>query len=94
MNARHQRDKRLHLHEVAPRDGLQNEAAFVDTDAKIALIDALSACGYAKIEVTSFTSPGRIARPAPALGADTDTVLESLGIDATTRDDWRARGVI
>ncbi|MBU9279409.1 CaiB/BaiF CoA transferase family protein [Burkholderia multivorans] len=39
-------------------------------------------------------TPGRIARPAPALGADTDTVLESLGIDAATRDDWRARGVI
>ncbi|MBU9339626.1 CaiB/BaiF CoA transferase family protein [Burkholderia multivorans] len=39
-------------------------------------------------------TPGRIERPAPALGADTDTVLESLGIDATTRDDWRARGVI
>lgn len=39
-------------------------------------------------------TPGRIARPAPALGADTDTVLESLGVDAATRDDWRARGVI
>ncbi|KVQ85938.1 CoA-transferase [Burkholderia multivorans] len=39
-------------------------------------------------------TPGRIERPAPALGADTDTVLESLGIDAATRDDWRARGVI
>ncbi|MCA3791028.1 MAG: hydroxymethylglutaryl-CoA lyase, partial [Burkholderia sp.] len=49
--------KRLYIHEVATRDGFQNEAAFVDTDDKIALVDALSACGYAKIEVTSFTSP-------------------------------------
>ncbi|MBR8239796.1 hydroxymethylglutaryl-CoA lyase [Burkholderia multivorans] len=73
MNARHQRYKRLHLHEVAPRDGLQNEAAFVDTDDKIALIDALSACGYAKIEVTSFTSPKAI----PAL-RDAEAVMHGI----------------
>jgi len=47
---------RLHFNEVVTRDGFQNEPAFVPTDAKVALIDALSACGYAKIEVTSFTS--------------------------------------
>jgi hydroxymethylglutaryl-CoA lyase len=29
---------------------------FVPTDTKVELIDALSQCGYAKIEVTSFTS--------------------------------------
>ncbi|KPJ34876.1 hydroxymethylglutaryl-CoA lyase [Burkholderia multivorans] len=73
MKARHQRYKRLHLHEVAPRDGLQNEAAFVDTDAKIALIDALSTCGYAKIEVTSFTSPKAI----PAL-RDAEAVMHGI----------------
>ncbi len=48
--------KRIHFNEVVTRDGFQNEPAFVDTDHKVALIDALSACGYAKIEVTSFTS--------------------------------------
>ena len=47
---------RIHFNEVVTRDGLQNEPAFVPTDAKVALIDELSACGYAKIEVTSFTS--------------------------------------
>ena len=47
---------RIHFNEVVTRDGFQNEPAFVATDAKVALIDALSACGYAKIEVTSFTS--------------------------------------
>ncbi|MCO8626670.1 hydroxymethylglutaryl-CoA lyase [Burkholderia multivorans] len=73
MTARHRRYKRLHLHEVAPRDGLQNEAAFVDTDDKIALIDALSACGYAKIEVTSFTSPKAI----PAL-RDAEAVMHGI----------------
>ena len=47
---------RIHFNEVVTRDGFQNEPAFVPTDAKVALIDELSACGYAKIEVTSFTS--------------------------------------
>lgn len=47
---------KIHFNEVVTRDGFQNEPAFVHTDAKVALIDELSACGYAKIEVTSFTS--------------------------------------
>lgn len=48
--------KRIHFNEVVTRDGFQMESVFVPTDTKVALIDALSACGYAKIEVTSFTS--------------------------------------
>ncbi len=47
---------RIYFNEVVTRDGFQNEPAFVPTDAKVALIDELSACGYAKVEVTSFTS--------------------------------------
>jgi hydroxymethylglutaryl-CoA lyase len=47
---------RIHFNEVAPRDGLQMEPTFVPTDDKVALVDQLSACGFAKIEVTSFTS--------------------------------------
>ncbi|MBR8379881.1 hydroxymethylglutaryl-CoA lyase [Burkholderia cenocepacia] len=65
--------QRLHIHEVATRDGFQNEAAFVDSDDKIALVDALSACGYAKIEVTSFTSPKAI----PAL-RDAEAVMHGI----------------
>lgn len=53
-------NKRILFNEVVTRDGFQNEADFVATDDKVALIDALSACGYAKIEVTSFTSPKAI----------------------------------
>jgi hydroxymethylglutaryl-CoA lyase len=52
--------KRIHFNEVVTRDGFQMEPAFVRTDAKVALVDALSECGYAKIEVTSFTSPKAI----------------------------------
>ncbi|RZJ05340.1 MAG: hydroxymethylglutaryl-CoA lyase [Haliea sp.] len=52
--------KRIHFNEVATRDGFQIEPGFIPTDDKVALVDALSDCGYAKIEVTSFTSPKAI----------------------------------
>ncbi len=51
---------RIYFNEVVTRDGFQIEPRFIPTDDKIALIDALSECGYAKIEVTSFTSPKAI----------------------------------
>ena len=51
---------RVYFNEVVTRDGFQMEPEFVPTDQKIALIDALSSCGYAKIEVTSFVSPKAI----------------------------------
>ncbi len=50
----------IFFNEVATRDGFQNEARFIATDDKVALVNALSDCGYAKIEVTSFTSPKAI----------------------------------
>ena len=43
--------------EVGPRDGLQNEATIIPVEVKIALIDRLSAAGFANIEVASFVSP-------------------------------------
>lgn len=39
-------------------------------------------------------TPGVIEHSAPTLGEHTDAVLESIGVDAATRDAWRARGVI
>lgn len=52
--------RRIHMQEVGPRDGLQPEAQFVATADKIALVNALSRAGFAKIEVTSFVSPKAI----------------------------------
>lgn len=52
--------KRIYFNEVVARDGFQIEPDFVPTDDKIRLINELSLCGYAKIEVTSFTSPKAI----------------------------------
>jgi hydroxymethylglutaryl-CoA lyase len=51
---------RIFFNEVVTRDGFQIEPEFIATEAKVRLVDALSQCGYAKIEVTSFTSPKAI----------------------------------
>lgn len=53
--------------EVGPRDGLQNESIGVPTDAKVAFIDALSASGLPRIEVTAFVDPQRIPQLADAI---------------------------
>lgn len=39
-------------------------------------------------------TPGGIDRPAPALGQQTDEVLERLGVGVDTRRAWRERGLI
>ena len=46
--------------EVGPRDGLQNEPGWVGTDRKVMLVDALSECGFKRIEVGSFVSPAKV----------------------------------
>ncbi len=65
--------RRIALCDVGMRDGLQMESAFVPTEDKIALVNALSATGLAKIEVTSFTSPTAI----PAL-RDAELVMREI----------------
>lgn len=49
--------RRIEIVEMAARDGLQNEKAIIPSADKIALIDLLSDCGFARIEATSFVSP-------------------------------------
>ena len=51
---------RIYFNDVVARDGFQIEPTFIPTDDKVKFIDALSQCGFAKIEVTSFTSPKAI----------------------------------
>jgi len=60
--------ERVTICEVSPRDGLQNEKAFVSTAEKIALIDRLSSCGFRYIEAASFVSPRAV--PQMADGAE------------------------
>lgn len=54
------------LIEVGPRDGLQNEAAFIPTAQKIEFINDLSASGLRYIEATSFVSAKAIPQLADA----------------------------
>jgi hydroxymethylglutaryl-CoA lyase len=65
--------RKIEINDVSPRDGLQMERAFVPTESKIAFIDALSDCGFARIEVTSYTSPKAI----PTL-ADAEAVMAQI----------------
>jgi hydroxymethylglutaryl-CoA lyase len=64
---------RMIIQEVAPRDGLQIEPTWVETEDKIALIDHLSEVGFARIEAGSFVSP----KAVPAL-RDSDTVFRRI----------------
>ena len=57
---------RVTIVEVGPRDGLQNEAALIDTADKIAFVDALSAAGHRIIEVSAFVSPKWVPQMADA----------------------------
>lgn len=57
---------RITVYEVGPRDGLQNEAASIDTAHKVAFIDALSAAGLPAIEVSAFVNPRRIPQMSDA----------------------------
>lgn len=56
----------IRIVEVGPRDGLQNEAAIIPTAVKVAFVDALSAAGFAEIEVSSFVSPTWVPQLADA----------------------------
>lgn len=49
--------ERITVVEVAPRDGLQSLPKWIDTDAKVAMIDRLSQAGFPVIEVTGFAHP-------------------------------------
>ena len=63
----------VRVYEVGPRDGLQNEAAPIPTDAKLRFIELLGAAGLREIEATSFVSP----RAVPQL-ADADELMAGL----------------
>jgi hydroxymethylglutaryl-CoA lyase len=56
----------IRIVEVGPRDGLQNEPRQVPTEVKVAFVDALSACGFDEIEVSSFVRAEWIPQLADA----------------------------
>jgi hydroxymethylglutaryl-CoA lyase len=57
---------RVEIVEVAPRDGLQNEARLLSTATKLELIERARAAGLRRIEVASFVHPDRVPQMADA----------------------------
>jgi hydroxymethylglutaryl-CoA lyase len=57
---------RVHVFEVGPRDGLQNEPRFIPTDSKVRLTNLLTEAGCQQIEVTSFVHPKWVPQLADA----------------------------
>jgi hydroxymethylglutaryl-CoA lyase len=58
--------ERVHIREVGPRDGFQNEPEVIPTDTKVELIDGLARTGVRRLEVTSFVRPDVIPQLADA----------------------------
>src|SRR5436190_3653518 len=67
----------IRITDVAPRDGLQNEACAIPTSEKVRLVRALCECGVDEVEVSSFVS----AKWIPQLG-DAAEVFAALAEDA------------
>ncbi len=65
--------KSIHITEVGPRDGLQNEPKVLSTEDKITFILMLQKAGLKSIEATSFVRPDRI----PQMG-DASDLYEGL----------------
>jgi len=58
--------ERLHITDVCLRDGLQNQAVQVSTEAKLKLAQRLVEAGVASVEATSFVSPKAVPQMADA----------------------------
>ena len=68
---------RVHLIDVGPRDGLQNEKFPVPAEVKIELVHRLQAAGLKEIEVTSYVSPKWVPQMA-----DNHEVMEGVARQA------------
>ncbi|HEV2042839.1 MAG TPA: hydroxymethylglutaryl-CoA lyase, partial [Casimicrobiaceae bacterium] len=88
--------KRIFIHDVVARDGLQIEPGWVPTERKIELIDRLSATGVAKIEATSFVSPKAVPnlRDAEAVmaGIERNPAVTYVALVPNARGAERALG--
>lgn len=56
-NAVDHQSRHVHIREVGPRDGFQNEPETIATPDKIRLINSLGRAGFKRIEVASFVRP-------------------------------------
>lgn len=58
--------RRVRIHEVGARDGLQNEKAVVPTDVKAEFVHRLADAGLTTVEATSFVRPSWVPQLADA----------------------------
>ncbi|MCQ6553006.1 hydroxymethylglutaryl-CoA lyase [Streptomyces sp. C10-9-1] len=58
--------ERVRIHEVGPRDGLQNEASVVPTEVKAEFVHRLAGAGLDTVEATSFVHPKWVPQLADA----------------------------
>ena len=56
----------VHVVEVGPRDGLQNERTVLDVDTRVELVRRLVAAGVRRLETVSFVNPARVPQMAGA----------------------------
>ena len=88
--------RHVHVVDVSPRDGLQNEKHVLSIDTRVRLINDLVSAGVKTIEVGSFVSPkwvpqmagtdSVLARIADISGVDFPVLVPNLiGLDAASR---------
>lgn len=65
--------ERIHICEVGPRDGLQNEKASLNIEQKVELIERSAQAGVRSIEIGSFVHPKAVPQMA-----DTDEVAQRI----------------
>ncbi|MGB3067165.1 MAG: hydroxymethylglutaryl-CoA lyase [Ottowia sp.] len=63
----------IHITDVAPRDGLQNQQVRTDTAFKLKLIQMLAEAGVGSVEIGAFVSPKAVPQMA-----DTAEVVKSI----------------
>jgi hydroxymethylglutaryl-CoA lyase len=61
------------IEEDAPRDGIQNELRLFSVKERIELINALSRCGFRRIQIGAFVNPARVPQMA-----HTEKVFEGI----------------
>ncbi|HEY4097538.1 MAG TPA: hydroxymethylglutaryl-CoA lyase [Baekduia sp.] len=70
----------MHVREVGPRDGFQNEPEAIPTADKVRLIDALARTGLRRVEIASFVRADVIPQLADAVDVLADVSIPD-GVD-------------
>lgn len=73
MNQNMLRPGKVVITESSARDGIQNIKEWIPTEVKIRLLESLIACGFRRMELTSFVHPKAIPQMA-----DADAVADAI----------------